>query len=376
MSEYQYYEFLAVDRPLSSQEMGQLRAISTRATITPTSFTNHYEWGDLKADPLELLRRYFDVFVYVANWGTRWIALRIPKEALPVKRARPYLTRNSGGYREAGDVAIVSLSSEDEHMEEWDEGTGWMASLAPVRGELLRGDLRPLYLAWLATAQEESLADEELEPPLPPGLGQLSPAQMRLAEFLRVDPYLLGVATEGSANVAASTDGLNDWIAALPASEKNRLLVSVAMGSDGLVGADLFRRFQAARAAPPAMPQRTVGELLEVARVERERHERERARRAEEERRRQEEAAAKAREERLTALAARQDAAWEDIERLALSKKPASYDEAVALLCDLREVADRAGTVAAFAQQLAGLRDRHARKVTLMERMRKARLTS
>jgi len=38
MSEYQYYEFLALDRPVTAKEMAQLRAISTRATITPTSF--------------------------------------------------------------------------------------------------------------------------------------------------------------------------------------------------------------------------------------------------------------------------------------------------------------------------------------------------
>ena len=34
MSEYQYYEFRAVDRPLTKQEMGALRAISSRAEIT------------------------------------------------------------------------------------------------------------------------------------------------------------------------------------------------------------------------------------------------------------------------------------------------------------------------------------------------------
>ena len=28
-----------------------LRDLSTRAVITSTSFTNHYEWGDLKAEP-------------------------------------------------------------------------------------------------------------------------------------------------------------------------------------------------------------------------------------------------------------------------------------------------------------------------------------
>ena len=35
MSEFQYYEFRALDRSLSQREMRELRAISTRAEITP-----------------------------------------------------------------------------------------------------------------------------------------------------------------------------------------------------------------------------------------------------------------------------------------------------------------------------------------------------
>jgi hypothetical protein len=54
VSEYQYYDFKAIDHALTKTEMAALRAISTRAVITSTSFTNHYEWGDLKADPLKL----------------------------------------------------------------------------------------------------------------------------------------------------------------------------------------------------------------------------------------------------------------------------------------------------------------------------------
>jgi len=67
MSEYQYYDFLAVDRPLTSEEMARLRALSTRATITPARFTNFYTWGDFKGDPLAMVKQYFDAFVYVAN---------------------------------------------------------------------------------------------------------------------------------------------------------------------------------------------------------------------------------------------------------------------------------------------------------------------
>ena len=71
MSEYQYYEFAAIDRPLNVAERQRLRAISSRARITATGFVNTYNFGDLKADPLQLLARYFDLFLYVANWGTR-----------------------------------------------------------------------------------------------------------------------------------------------------------------------------------------------------------------------------------------------------------------------------------------------------------------
>jgi len=42
MSEYQYYEFRALDRPLTKKAMGVLRSISSRAEITSTSFINTY----------------------------------------------------------------------------------------------------------------------------------------------------------------------------------------------------------------------------------------------------------------------------------------------------------------------------------------------
>jgi hypothetical protein len=56
MSEYQYYEFLAIDRPLTANELDELRALSTRATITPVSFTNEYNWGDFKGNPDKLMQ--------------------------------------------------------------------------------------------------------------------------------------------------------------------------------------------------------------------------------------------------------------------------------------------------------------------------------
>ena len=67
MSEYQYYEFVAIDRPLSAGQLGEVRALSTRAQITPTSFVNTYEWGNFRGDPRALIERYYDAFLYLAN---------------------------------------------------------------------------------------------------------------------------------------------------------------------------------------------------------------------------------------------------------------------------------------------------------------------
>ena len=40
MSEYQYYELQVVDRPMAQEQMGELRAYSSRAQITLSSFIN------------------------------------------------------------------------------------------------------------------------------------------------------------------------------------------------------------------------------------------------------------------------------------------------------------------------------------------------
>ena len=82
MSEYQYYEFLAIDRPLDDEEQAEVRSLSTRARITATSFVNEYHWGDFKGDPNRLMERYYDAHLYVANWGTHRVMFRLPCELL------------------------------------------------------------------------------------------------------------------------------------------------------------------------------------------------------------------------------------------------------------------------------------------------------
>jgi len=299
MSEYQYYEFVAIDRPLAEREMRELRAISTRAAITPTSFVNEYNWGDLKANPLRLLARYFDAFLYVANWGTRRLALRVPRQCLEPGTAAAFRSDSCLHVRSAREYTLLDFWSEDEHGD-WDTGEGWLPSVVSVRADILSGDLRSLYLGWLLGVQRGDFDDEELEPVLPPGcpsLGELSAPLKALAEFLRLDEDLVAIAGEDApcAKLDCGPDAMKDWIAALPEAEKDALLVRAAGGQGALVGSELIKSFRdsvARQAQPDALDagRRTVAQLRER------RHERaaERARREAEARAREEARHAKA----------------------------------------------------------------------------------
>ena len=55
MSEYQYYEFLAIDRPLTSRQLEEVRGYSSRAEISSTRFVNEYHYGDFRGDAYAFL---------------------------------------------------------------------------------------------------------------------------------------------------------------------------------------------------------------------------------------------------------------------------------------------------------------------------------
>src|SRR6266404_5665727 len=145
MSEYQYYEFQTVDRRLSEKEMQELRAYSTRARITPTSFVNEYSFGNFKGNPDAWMEKYFDAFLYVANWGTHELKLGLSSKLLSVETARLYCCGEVVSLREKAGKLIFTLVSEEEGGD-WVQGEGILASLLPLRAELARGDLRSLYV--------------------------------------------------------------------------------------------------------------------------------------------------------------------------------------------------------------------------------------
>jgi hypothetical protein len=355
---------VAIDRPLSARQLGEVRALSTRAHITPTSFVNTYEWGNFRGNPRELMERYYDAFLYLANWGTHWLSFRVPLRLLDLPTVELYCVGDAASARVSGEHLVIDLISETEEPDEIDwGGEGLLSSIVPARADLVAGDLRLLYLAWLLCVQEHQVPDEEVEPPVPSGLGTLTASLKAVAEFLRIDPDLLAVAQRAPTAEAPKED-MAAWVGSLPVAEKDAALLALLRGDDPHVRAELLRRFRGAATTRPG--NRTAGDLRAAA----EARWKDRVR-AKEERRRQ--AAAereRARARRMAALRAEGERAWARVDALIETKKPAEYDRAVDLLGDLQDVVEEAE----FGRRVAELRVRHARKPSLMDRFDRAGL--
>jgi hypothetical protein len=386
MSEYQYYEFVAVDRSLTAQQQSELRARSSRATITASSFVNEYNWGDLKGDPIDWVKRYFDAHVYSANWGSCQLILRLPSGALDANTLRDYVSRrvDAFGITSAGEHCLISWSfneeaGEHERFYTEEDGPGWMARLLPLRDELLRGDTRPLYLGWLARLCNDELDDDDCEPPLPAGLRTLTPAQTSLAEFLMLDPDWLAAAAEVSPPLTDErADGpLNLWLPELTETEMRDALRRLLEGRGPEVERDLRGRFRQWELERAPKQTTTASNRRTVADLER-RHDAFCATRLQKEKKAEVAAEARRKAERerfLTSLLHDARTTWSTIDTTLQRGTGAAYTQAFQLLQDLAEAHAQAKQAAQFRRDLAKLMTQHGKRGAWATRLAKAGIT-
>lgn len=382
MSEYQYYEFVAIDEPLTPMQMAELRARSSRASITPTSFVNDYQWGNLKGDPADWMRRYFDAHVYVANWCTCVLYLRVPISAFDSETLRGFRTQTVCSVEQTKTHWLLGWGlDESDNYDRFaeEDGRGWMARLVPLRDELLRGDLRPLYLGWLAGLSAGEVDEQAIEPQPPPGLSRLTAAQQSLAEFLEIDGDMLAAVglSDGQGSIPDSErDAEQDvWIASLPAAEKTATLKLLLAGHAQQAERELRNRFLAwqREQQPDAKREtrrRTVAELLELSTSVAETR---KGREAEQRKKTEAERQAR-RETFLRTLAADFERCWQAADKLAERGIASAYDEVKRALVDLSEAYALCATRADFEQKLVRFMVRHGKRGALVRRLADAGL--
>ena len=373
MSEYQYYEFQAIDRPLSEADRRALRDLSTRARITATSFTNSYEWGGFKGDPAKLMERWFDLHVYLANWGSRRLMIRLPTRTVDRALVDAFLGEvDCVKMRVVGENLILDIVGDEVESEDWDDGSVWLAALTPLRAEVLGGDFRLFYLLWLTAVEADVFEADEPEPM--PGIGPITAALEAFAGFFGIDANLVEAAAERSPAASAnfsSADAVRRVIAAMSDREKTGLLERLFEGAPHAAAelrAEVRKRLGPETGAPQAAA-RTVGELRARAGAIRHARERAEADKAAAERKRQAEEAKIVRQTRLAAIARRGDGVWREVEAEIERRDAAGYDNAAGLLLDLKAVAEERGSIEDFRHRLRAIRDRHVRKERFIERL-------
>jgi len=367
MSEYQYYEFQTIDHPLTREEQADISQLSSRVALSPTRAIFTYQFGDFRGDPKKVLARYFDAMLYLANWGTKRLMFRFPKPLIDLKQVQPYCVEDMLSFSTVDKYVVLNLEINDEERGFWVEGEGMLDSLIELRGDILHGDHRSLYLAWLKVTEFENLETEE-EPPVPPGLGKFSPALRDFVRLFEIDEHLIKVAAQASGHLESSPDdkgALRQAIAQLDREECDAYLLRLAQGEPHL---DMelvtrLRGFFGDTTRSKSGPRRKAKQLLRAADQERKA----------EEKRRAEEAEAK-RVAELEALFQRQKHTWQVIEELIRKSNSSAYREAAELLARLKQAAHLKGQEADFETRLTELRVRYKTRHALMAGLREARL--
>lgn len=373
MSEYQYYEFQAIDRPLTKQEQDDIRELSSRVQLTPNQAIFLYNYGDFRGDPKKVLTEYFDMMFYIANWGTWRLMFRFPKAIVNLEWFQPYELRNTVTTSITPQYIILDIQINEEEGIGWVNGEGWMPNLLPLRDELLRGDLRLLYLVWLRTAPylaEYGREDDPVEPPIPPNLDKPSESLQAFVELVELDQDLVAAAAQASDRQQPIAEPpLENWLEKLSAAEKQEFLLKLVR-REPHVDLQLIHRLKELAANTQSVPQSNSGqrrfsELQAIAgAIKHKRHQKE------------QDAARKNRIKELEALAPKAAQTWKRVVELIESKQSKPYDEATALLKDLRDLAEHQGRLPEFIQQFDQLQSNYQNRPALMVRFKTIKVQS
>ena len=389
MSEYQRYEFMTIDRPLTRAQLDDVNALSSHIEASSTHALVEYHWGDFKHDPINVLKQFFDGFLYWANWGSPRLAFRFPHGILPADLIEGYDLEDFVTFTRNRDYDILDIRfGEMQAPDVWTDYE--LGSLIAIRDELMEGDLRGLYIVWLAGQrmiegydegedEDEGFDEDEDEdegedyeisvPAVPPAFGKLTAAQQALAELFQVpDELLAAVARHSKAAVSSTRDDFAAWVRLLSPERQADYLVRLAHNEPGLsrlLVRELRELGQDRTGVKPSTGERVFySALLAESKTIKARWEREK--------REQEEAA---RLRHLQDIHNHQDTFWRQAEKAAERGTGAGYDEAVHLLIELRDAADQFQETQQFQDRFSTWVQSHLRRPALVKRLQAQKFT-
>jgi len=366
MSEYQYYEFQAIDRLLTDAEFESIKKLSSRGNVSRSQAIFVYNYGDFRYEPIEILSKHFDMMLYMANWGTRRLCFRLPKKLVNLEEITFYCVPDVITTSIVNDHVVIDIHFNSDGGYGWIEGDGILSELLALRNDILQGDYRTLYIAWLGSLTQDNAddIDDQLEPPIPPGLKQISPHLKQLIEFLEIDADLIEAASTESIEKLNCNLEIKQWLPKLTTTERDKFLLQLLNGEPN-VDKQLNKRLRQLADADTNFKknilengQRTASQLLAAAEkldIEK----KAKKQRAKEE----------ARIANLNALAPQETQLWVEVFQQINTKTTKGYEQAVKLLSDLKNLAHHLGTTDQFIAKVTKIQQDYSRYSALKTRM-------
>jgi hypothetical protein len=369
MSEYQYFEWMAIDHPLNEKEIQAVNQLSSHMdVVSATQAVVTYSWGSFKHKPMDVLLKHFDAFLYLSNWGSRKLMFRFPDGVLDTNRLQPYCLEDWITLTRHGEFIVLAMAFHEEGRWDWIEPQGTLSRMMSLREQILQGDYRCLYLAWLkaVTLDEPEVARAEPEPPVPAGMKELSGSLQAFIEIMEVDPHLIAAAAEASPEpVVVPEAHLKAALATLSREECEQFLWRT-LQCEAQVGTVLCKRLlELSGQSVTETPQtkRLAGDLLQSA-----------ERLAAKARKQQQVEVEQMRIQELEELAKREEATWRWAEQLIEQKQIRPYQEATELLVKLRDLAIYRKDPAAFDMRYVPLRTQFSNRPALIRCFQEAGL--
>ena len=373
MSEYQFYEFRAINKPLSKKDKAEIGSWSSRTNPSNTEAIFTYSYGSFPKDVITVMEKYFDAMFYIANWGTIRLVFKFPKALLKLDPIKQYCTEDGLKIIEKPDCILLDIAFSEEGGGVWTEGEGWLSSLISLRDDILNEDYRCLYLNWLQNniiAIEEEWANSEPgnhEPQVPDRLNDMNDALQDFIEIFEINKDCITAAAENSKlqNPEIPTD-LALYIDKLPENDKQDYLKRL-LNDEPLLNIKLKTRLKefldTNKTSIEDAPRRTIGEIMQrVKEIKRERKNKAKIEREEKQLK------------KLKILEGQEIEMWAKVQQLISEKNAKAYDEVILLLKDLKELSIYKNCFNDFCENVELIKKKYSRLSGLTSRINDAKL--
>ena len=357
MSEFQQYQFRTIDQPLTSEQRSRIGSLSSRSIVNSNSATFVYHYSDFRGNPLQLMTNDFDAMLYVTNWDTRQLMFRFPRklvdeQAILQYAIEPPYAEDSLEFHLKKEVIIMEFTLNNEEDSGWLEEDDFdLGDFTSLRNDIINGDYRMLYLAWLRVAENytyietDEWEEEELElqsPPIPADLKNITSSLSAFINSFRVDQDIISAAAAKNPNSAKQNINYKTLLDKLSITEKEDFLLRI-LNQQPRIDLLLKKRLEQflSSSPKPEKPVVSLNELVDSAKTE----ESKRLKREKEER-------LKAHEKRMKKISSEKEMHWGSVHFNLNRKTGKSYDLATATLKDLSDMYTFEGQAEEFQKKL------------------------